>query len=56
MDYVLDGENKWFKLLSDLEYEKHDVLHSIIVLESKLISSEKSVERIDRFKNSVSLS
>ena len=38
LDYLLDAENKSFKLFSDLEYEKHDALHNITVLESKLIN------------------
>ena len=53
LDYLLDGENNFFKLLNDLGYEKHDALHNIIVLESKLIKLEISPERIDRIKNSV---
>ena len=32
LDHLLDGETKVSKLLNDLEYEKHDVLHNIIVL------------------------
>ena len=40
LDYLLDSENKFSKLLNDLEYDKHDVLHYIIVLESKLIKLE----------------
>ena len=35
-DKLLDGETKIFKLLTDLEYEKHDALHNIAVLESKI--------------------
>ena len=53
LDYLLDDENKFLKSLNDLEYEKHDSLHNIIVLESKLIKLEISPERIDRIKNSV---
>ena len=53
---LLDGENKIFKLLTDLEYEKHDALNDIAVLESKLIKLEISPERIDRIKNSILLS
>ena len=34
---LLDSENKIFKLLTNLEYEKHDALNDIAVLESKLI-------------------
>ena len=36
-DELLDGETKIFKLLTDLEYEKHNALNDIAVLESKLI-------------------
>ena len=32
LDYLLEGENKFFKLLNDLEYEKYDALHNIVVL------------------------
>ena len=56
LDYLLDDENKFLKSLNDLEYEKHDSLHNIIVLESKLIKLEISPERNDRIKNSVLLS
>ena len=34
LDYLLDGETKGSKLLNDLEYEKHDALHNIILLEN----------------------
>ena len=53
---LLDRENKIFKLLTNLEYEKHDALNDIAVLESKLIKLEISPERIDRIKNSILLS
>ena len=52
MDPLLEGETKVSKLLNDLEYEKHDSLYNIIVLESKFKKSEISPERIDRIKNS----
>ena len=42
-----------FNILTDLEYEKYDALHNIVVLESKLIKLEISPEQIDRIKNSV---
>ena len=51
LDDLLKGENKISKLLTDFEYEKHDTLNDIIVLESKLIKLEISPERIDRIKN-----
>ena len=47
---------KFFKLLTDLEYEKDDALHNIVVLETKLIILEISPAQIDRIKNSVLLS
>ena len=50
MDYLLDGEPKVSKLLIDLEYEKHDALHSIIKLVSELIKLEISPEPINRIK------
>ena len=53
LDHSLDDENKFSKLLTDLEYEKHDALHNIVVLESKLIKLEISPERTDRIKNLV---
>ena len=52
-DELLDGKTKIFKLLTDLEYEKKDVLHNSVVLELKLIKLEISPERIDRIENSV---
>ena len=53
MDYLLDSESKVSKSFTDLKYKKHDALHNIIVLESKLIKLEISPERIDRIKYSV---
>ena len=53
LDYLLEGETKVSKLFTDLEYEKTETLHNIMVLESKLIKLEISPERIDRIKNSV---
>ena len=52
-DHLLEGETKVSKLLTDLEYEKTETLHNIMVLESKLIKLEISLEWIDRIKNSV---
>ena len=52
LDHSLDGETKVSTLLNNLEYEKNDPLHNIIVLESKSIKLEISPERIDRIKNS----
>ena len=53
MDDLLESENKISKLLTKFESEKHGVLNTIAVLESKLIKLEISPERIDRIKNSV---
>ena len=53
LDHLLNCESKVSKSLNDLKYEKHDALHNIIVLESKLIKLGISPERIDRIKNSV---
>ena len=33
LGHLLDGENKIFKLLTDLEYEKHDAWNDVAVLE-----------------------
>ena len=52
-DKLLDGETKIFNLSTDLKYEKHNTLHNIVELESKLIKLEISSERIYRIKNSV---
>ena len=40
LDFLLDGETKVSKLLTDLEYEKIETLHNITVLEPKLIKLE----------------
>ena len=56
LNHLLEGETKIFKLLTDLEYEKDDALHNIVVLETKLIILEISPAQIDRIKNSVLLS
>ena len=37
LDHLLEEENKFSKLLIDLEYEKHDPLNDIASLKSKLI-------------------
>ena len=48
-----DGESKISKLLTDLEYEKHDTLHDITILESKLIKLGAIPIQIDKIKESV---
>ena len=49
----LDSETKIFKLLTDLEYEKNDALHNIVLSESKLIKLVISPEQTDRIKSLV---
>ena len=56
LDHLLEEENKFSKLLIDLEYEKHDPLNDIASLKSKLIKLQIWIERIDRIKNLVLLS
>ena len=46
-----DVETKISKLLTDLEYEKHNAFHDITVLESKWIKLEMSPAQIDRIKD-----
>ena len=42
--------NQSSKLLTDLEYEKVETLHNIMVLESKLIKLEMSPNELIEFK------
>ena len=52
-DKSLDGEIRFIKLSTDLEYEKNDaLLHNNVALESKLKKLEISLELMDRIKNS----
>ena len=52
-DKSLDGEIRFIKLSTDLEYEKNDaLLHNNVALESKLTELEISLELMDRIKNS----
>ena len=52
-DKSLDGEIRFIKLSTDLEYEKNDaLLHNNVALESKLTKLELSLELMDRIKNS----
>ena len=53
LGHLLDGENKIFKLLTDLEYEKHDALNDVAVLEWKLIKLEISRTQINKIKTPV---
>ena len=48
-----DAETKFSKLLIDLEYDKHDILHDITILESKLIKLGTIPIQIDKIKESV---
>ena len=48
-----DAETKFSKLLTDLEYDKHDTLHDITILESKLIKLGAIPIQIDKIKESV---
>ena len=53
LDHLLDNEDKFFKLLTDLKYEKHDTLHDFIIFESRLIELEISPTQIDEIKHSI---
>ena len=46
LNHLLDGETKIFELLTDLEYERQEILNNIATLESKLIQLKLSPERI----------
>ena len=50
LDYLLDGENKVFILWNRLEYEKHDALHNIIVLESKSLEIKYHLNELIELK------
>ena len=52
-DHLLDGETKISKLLTGLEYEKHNALHDVTVLESKLIKPGITPIQTDKIKESV---
>ena len=56
MDHLLDGDIKFSKLSTDLEYEKIEALHNITVLQSKLEKLKISPERIDKIKDLIFLS
>ena len=56
LNRLLEIQNKFSELFTDLEYEKYDALNNIAVLESKLRKLEISPDRIDTNKNSVLLS
>ena len=56
LNHLLDGETKIFELLTDLEYERQEILNNIATLESKLIQLKLSPERIGRIKNSFLIS
>ena len=46
LNHLLDSETKIFELLTDLEYERQEILNNIATLESKLIQLKLSPERI----------
>ena len=56
LNHLLDGETKIFELLTDLEYERQEILNNIATLESKLTELKMSPERIGRIKNSFLIS
>ena len=56
LNHLLDGETKIFELLTDLEYERQEILNNIATLESKLIQLKLSPERIGWIKNSFLIS
>ena len=56
LNHLLDGETKIFELLTDLEYERQEILNNIATLESKLIQLKLSPERIGWIKNSFFIS
>ena len=56
LNHLLDGETKIFELLTDLEYERQEILNNIATLESKLTELKISPERIGRIKNSFLIS
>ena len=56
LNHLLDSETKIFELLTDLEYERQEILNNIATLESKLIQLKLSPERIGWIKNSFLIS
>ena len=50
LNHLLDRENKFSKLLTDLEYEEHNALHNVVVLEWKLIKLEISLYELIELK------
>ena len=56
LDHLLNGETKISKLLTDLEYEKHNTLHDITISASKLIELAISPTQINEIKDSILLS
>ena len=53
LDRLLYSESKISKLLTGLEYEKHNALHDITILESKIIKLGITPAQIDKIKESV---
>ena len=56
IDHLLDAENNFCKLLTDLEYEKHNALHDFAILGLKLIKLEITSRQINKIKELVLLS
>ena len=52
-DKLFNAETEISKLLTDLEYEKEDILHDVMILESKLIELGIPPKKIDKIKDSV---
>ena len=53
LDRLLYSESKISKSLTGLEYEKHNTLHDITILESKIIKLGITPAQIDKIKESV---
>ena len=53
LDRLLYSESKISKLLTGLEYEKHNALLDITILESKIIKLGITPVQIDKIKESV---
>ena len=54
-DKLLNAEGKIFKLITDLKYERRDILHNIITLELKLIRLGISAIKVHKIKDSILL-
>ena len=54
-DKLLNAESKIFKLITDLKYERRDILHNIITLELKLIRLGIPAIKVHKIKDSILL-